>query len=179
MVALVLALVIKTFVVQAFYIPSESMENTLLVDDRVLVNKLVYHTRDIERGDVVVFYGVDSWDPEVQVEEPANPVSGCCRWVGTRVRRGARREGLHQAGHRRPRRHVKCCDAQGRVTVNGVPLDERSYLVPAANAPSDSDVRGHRAAGPPVGDGRPPLGLLRLPLPPGRPRRRHDPRWTR
>ena len=54
-VALVLALIIKTFVIQAFYIPSESMENTLLTNDRVLVNKLVYRVRDIERGDVVVF----------------------------------------------------------------------------------------------------------------------------
>ena len=82
-VALVLALVIKTFVIQAFYIPSESMENTLLVNDRVLVNKLVYRVRDIERGDVVVFSGVESWDGEVQFEEPSNPVVGFFRWVGT------------------------------------------------------------------------------------------------
>ena len=59
-VALVLALLIKAFLVQAFYIPSGSMENTLRVGDRVLVNKLVYHTRSIHRGEIVVFNGKDT-----------------------------------------------------------------------------------------------------------------------
>jgi len=53
--ALVVALVVKTFLIQAFYIPSESMDPTLRVGDRVLVNKLSYRTGDIERGDIVVF----------------------------------------------------------------------------------------------------------------------------
>jgi signal peptidase I len=54
-VALVLALIIRTFVVQAFYIPSESMVPALLTNDRVLVNKLSYHLHDLHRGDIVVF----------------------------------------------------------------------------------------------------------------------------
>ncbi len=53
--ALVVALVVKTFLIQAFYIPSESMTPTLKVGDRVLVNKLSYATGDIDRGDIVVF----------------------------------------------------------------------------------------------------------------------------
>lgn len=53
--ALVVALVVKTFLIQAFYIPSESMVPTLKVGDRVLVNKLSYRTGDVERGDIVVF----------------------------------------------------------------------------------------------------------------------------
>jgi len=53
--ALVVALVVKTFLIQAFYIPSESMVPTLEVGDRVLVNKLSYTTGDIDRGDIVVF----------------------------------------------------------------------------------------------------------------------------
>ena len=61
--ALTIMLVIKTYVVQAFYIPSSSMENTLEIGDKVLVNKLIYHFRSIERGDVVVFNGEGSWDP--------------------------------------------------------------------------------------------------------------------
>ncbi|MFI7445724.1 signal peptidase I [Nonomuraea indica] len=135
-VALVLALIIKTFVIQAFYIPSESMQNTLLKDDRVLVNKLVYHTRDIERGDVVVFSGIDSWDQEFQLEEPANPVAGFFRWIGTAfgVVPGERdyiKRVIGVGGD-----HVKCCDSKGRVTVNGVALDEESYLFPG-NEPSD------------------------------------------
>ncbi len=62
-VALTIALLIKTFVVQPFYIPSGSMMNTLLVGDKVLVNKLVYHVRPIDRGNVIVFDGAGSWDP--------------------------------------------------------------------------------------------------------------------
>lgn len=54
--ALLAALLIKTFLFQAFFIPSSSMEQTLLVGDRVLVNKLAYEFGDIERGDVVVFH---------------------------------------------------------------------------------------------------------------------------
>ncbi|NRQ40285.1 signal peptidase I [Nonomuraea sp. NN258] len=136
-VALVLALIIKTFVVQAFYIPSESMENTLLKNDRVLVNKLVYHTRDIERGDVVVFSGVDSWDGEFQLEEPSNPVAAFFRWVGTAFgivpgEKDYIKRVIGVGGD-----HVKCCDAQQRITVNGVPIDEKSYLYPG-NAPSNT-----------------------------------------
>src|SRR5471030_2459489 len=60
-IAIVLAILLKTFLVQAFFIPSGSMEDTLRVYDRVMVNKVVYHLRDIKRGDVVVFNGVDSF----------------------------------------------------------------------------------------------------------------------
>ena len=61
--ALVLALLIKSFVVQAFYIPSSSMENTLEIGDKVLVNKLIYDFRPIHRGDIIVFNGDGSWEP--------------------------------------------------------------------------------------------------------------------
>src|SRR6266480_116267 len=62
-VALVIALLIKSFVVQAFYIPSPSMENTLNIGDKVLVNKLVYDFRPLHAGDIVVFNGAGSWEP--------------------------------------------------------------------------------------------------------------------
>ncbi|MEV8634095.1 signal peptidase I [Streptosporangium sp. NPDC051023] len=129
-IALAFALVIKTFVVQAFYIPSESMENTLLVNDQILVNKLVYRVRDIERGDVVVFSGVDSWDEKVQVEEPSNPVAGFFHWVGTMFGVVPSERDYVKRVIGVPGDTVKCCDAQGRVTVNGVPLDEKGYLYP-------------------------------------------------
>ncbi|RJL21788.1 signal peptidase I [Bailinhaonella thermotolerans] len=129
-VALGLALVIKTFVVQAFYIPSESMENTFLVNDRVLVNKLVYHTRDIERGDVVVFSGADSWDEGMVVEEPSNPIAGFFRSIGTAfgVVPGEKdyiKRVIGVGGDT-----VECCDDDGRIKVNGVPIKEESYLFP-------------------------------------------------
>ncbi|GAB2808774.1 hypothetical protein GCM10022221_02650 [Actinocorallia aurea] len=128
-VALGLALLIKTFVVQAFYIPSSSMEETLQIGDRVLVNKLVYKVRDIERGDIVVFSGLDSWDPEVDVAEPTNPVQRVLRAVGTAfgVVPGEKDYIKRVVGV--PGDHVVCCEAgTGRITVNDVPLDETAYL---------------------------------------------------
>ena len=104
-VAFCLAVLIRTFLLQAFFIPSGSMEDTLLIGDRVLVNKVVYDVRDPARGEVVVFRGTDRW---VAQEAPAPPTN----FVGRRRPdprrpgrdRPPRREGLHQAGHRRGRR---------------------------------------------------------------------------
>ncbi|MBO2463019.1 signal peptidase I [Actinomadura sp. LCR2-06] len=127
-VAVVLALVIKAFAVQAFYIPSGSMENTLQIGDRVLVNKIVYHTRDIHRGDVVVFNGLDSWDPETHISKPTNPFSKALRAVGTAFGVAPNEKDYIKRVIGIPGDHVHCCDAQGRVTVNGVPLSEKSYL---------------------------------------------------
>ncbi len=63
-VALAVSLVIKTFLVQFFYIPSGSMENTLQINDRVAVNKLPFISKNIDRGDVVVFGDPSNWLPE-------------------------------------------------------------------------------------------------------------------
>jgi len=136
-IALVLALVIKTWLIQAFFIPSASMENTLKVNDRVLVNKFVYHTRDVQRGDVVVFNGVDSWDPEGEFTQPTNPVSKALHAVGVAFGMTPNEKDYIKRVIGVPGDHVRCCDAQGRITVNGRALDERSYLYPG-NAPSDS-----------------------------------------
>jgi signal peptidase I len=134
-VALCLALLIKSFVVQAFYIPSESMENTLLVNDRVLVNKLVYRVRDIERGDIVVFSGVDSWDPEIAYEGPSNPVGRVLHWVGVQFGAVPGDKDYIKRVIGVPGDTVKCCDSKGRVTVNDTAIDE-PYLYPG-DAPSD------------------------------------------
>jgi signal peptidase I len=133
-VALLLAVVIKTFAIQAFWIPSGSMENTLEINDRVLVNKIVYHIRDIHRGDIVVFNGDGSWDPGTI------PVNG-----NIFQQFGAGFASMFGFGHpgdiliKRvigiPGDKVACCDAQGRLTVNGVALTEQSYLYPGS-APS-------------------------------------------
>jgi signal peptidase I len=142
-VALALAMVIKAFAVQAFYIPSQSMENTLKVGDRVLVNKIVYHTRDIKRGDVVVFNGLDSWDPEVQYSQPSNPVSKVLRAIGSAFGVVPGEKDYIKRVIGVPGDHVACCDVQGRVTVNGHPLDETSYIyrdpqTGEQNKPSDT-----------------------------------------
>jgi signal peptidase I len=122
-IALGLALVLKTFFIQAFYIPSGSMEDTLQIGDRVMVNKLAYTLGDIERGDVIVFNGVDSWSPEIQVADTSNPLTQALRSVA-----GA-------FGFASP--NEKDYDGKGRVTVNGIPLDE-PYLYPK-DKPSASE----------------------------------------
>ena len=143
-VALTIALVIKSFVVQPFFIPSSSMEDTLLIGDKVLVNKLVYHFRSIQPGDIIVFNGDGSWNP--------NPTSAASN---SNFLARAYDDTLGKLFHSiaglfgtpvgqtdyikrvigTPGDHVVCCNAQGLVTVNGVPLHEESYLFPGA-APS-------------------------------------------
>jgi len=138
LVALVIAIVIKTFVVQPFEIPSGSMQDTLDIGDKVLVNKLVYHFRPIRPGDVVVFDGTGSWDPAQQ----AGPAPGLlARIYDDTLRKLFDAVGslfgspLNQTDYVKrvigvPGDHVVCCTAAGLITVNGVPLDERSYLYP-------------------------------------------------
>lgn len=140
-IALTIALLIKTFVVQPFYIPSGSMENTLLVGDKVLVNKVVYDLRPIGRGDIVVFDGAGSWDPpSVPAKASSNPFARV--YDDTLGRLINSIEGLFgtSAGQTDyikrvigiPGDHVACCNAHGQITVNGVPLHEQSYLIPGA-----------------------------------------------
>jgi signal peptidase I len=128
-VALVLTILLKTFVAQVFSIPSQSMENTLLPGDRVLVNKLVYRFRDIARGDVVVFSGQGSWDPAAP-PSPGNPLVRF--WDDAKNLVGVSAPGTDYIKRviGLPGDHVACCDARGRVTVNGVPLNEQSYIYP-------------------------------------------------
>ncbi len=76
LVAFLLALLIKTFLIQAFYIPSESMEPTLNVGDRVLVNKVVYHLHSPRRGDIIVFS-----DPHPAPQPRRNPLSAFAHWL--------------------------------------------------------------------------------------------------
>jgi signal peptidase I len=129
-VALVLALVMKTFLIQAFFIPSGSMEKTLhgcdgCTGDRVLVNKLVYKFRDIHRGEIVVFNGKGTnFSPETVVPPPKNVVDRIRRDVQGAIGLGGPNDkdfikrviGI-------PGDVVACCDG-GRVTVNGEALDE-------------------------------------------------------
>jgi signal peptidase I len=147
-IALVIALIIKTFVVQAFFIPSSSMEETLLIGDKVLVNKLVYHFRSIEPGDIVVFSGAGSWTAPTPSERPSSDplVRVYDATLGRLLHSIAGLYGtpIDEAGTvfiKRvigvPGDHVVCCNAQGLVTVNGVALSEQSYLIPGAR-PSDA-----------------------------------------
>jgi signal peptidase I len=124
-VAFCLAVLIRTFLVQAFYIPSGSMENTLLIGDRVLVNKVVYDTRTPKRGEVIVFSGPANWAPENAVDENPGLFSRVGGTLGDLV-------GVSTAGKKDfikrviglPGDRVSCCDPDGRIYVNGRGLDE-------------------------------------------------------
>ncbi len=126
----VLTLLVKAFVVQVYRIPSASMENTLLVGDRVLVNKIVYRFRGIDRGDIIVFSGQGSWGPDAPPPS-SNPLVRGFDDVLSGI-------GLHSGQTYYIKRviglpgdHVACC-TNGKVTVNGVPLTETQYLYPGA-----------------------------------------------
>jgi signal peptidase I len=141
-VALTIALLIKTFVVQPFFIPSTSMEDTLLVGDKVLVNKVVYRIRPISRGDVVVFNGAGSWLPPTAATVPPshNPLTRLYDVTLGPFFRSVRELFGTAPGQTDyikrvigiPHDHVVCCNAQGDITVNGVALHEKPYLVPGA-----------------------------------------------
>jgi signal peptidase I len=141
-VALVLAVAIKALLMQAFYIPSASMNDTLVQNDRILVEKVSYWGGgDPHRGDVVVFSDPGGWLTTEESASGGGPLGHVLEKVG-----------LYPTGGHLVKRvigvggdEVKCCDAQGRITVNGVPLNEKSYLA-AGEKPSltDFDVKVKR-----------------------------------
>ena len=114
-VALAVAFLVRAFVVQTFFIPSQSMEHTLNIDDRVLVNKLVYDFREPHRGEIIVFVSPESWRSDPTEKDFIKRVIG------------------------QPGDHVTCCDAQGRIQINGHPIDE-PYILP------NTDHTGQQAA---------------------------------
>jgi len=135
-VAFCLAVLIRTFLLQAFYIPSGSMEETLQVGDRVLVNKVIYDMRSPGRGEIVVFRGTDSWTPESPPDQNIGFFAELGRTLGDLV--GISRPGEKDFIKRvigLPGDVVACCDVNGKVTVNGYPLDE-PYVTD--NAPLDA-----------------------------------------
>ncbi|WP_432138892.1 MULTISPECIES: signal peptidase I [unclassified Streptomyces] len=141
-VAVLIALVLKTFLVQAFVIPSGSMEQTIQIGDRVLVDKFTpWFGSEPERGDVVVFKDPGGWLKDEQTTaKKDDPV------VIKQVKQALTFIGLLPSDDEKDliKRvvgvggdHVKCCDTQGRITVNGVPLNEGDYLYPGS-APSET-----------------------------------------
>jgi len=135
-VALVVSLFIKTFVIQFFFIPSGSMENTLQIDDRVAVNRLPFISNDIKRGDVVVFRDPDNWLPAADVETaPFVIAKAKAALVAVGVLPNPAKQYLVKrvvgvAGDR-----VICCTTTGQITVNGQEMNE-PYIY-AGNVPSD------------------------------------------
>jgi signal peptidase I len=137
--ALVLAIIIKSLFVQAFYIPSPSMEPQFVKNDRILVQKVSYWgSASPSRGDIVVFEDPGGWLDSSDAAKPGSPVTELMEKIGLYPTGGHLVKRVIGTGGDR----VVCCDAKGRLTVNGKALDEKSYL-PKGTAPSQVkfDVR--------------------------------------
>jgi signal peptidase I len=138
-IAIVASFVLKTFFVRSFYIPSASMENTLQINDRILVDEITPRFNGYHRGDVIVFADPGGW-------LPAQPTSSQKPWIAQVTDSALTFIGLSTADSddhlvKRiiglPGDHVKCCNALGQISVNGTPIDESSYvkLQPGETAP--------------------------------------------
>ncbi len=128
-VALALSVIVKTFFIQSFFIPSPSMESTLMVDDRIVVNKMASSASDLRRGDIVVFVDPGGW-----LAPPANQPTGAQKLlVDTLTFIGILPQHAGEHMIKRiigmPGDTVACCGEDGRLTVNGTPVDE-TYLDP-------------------------------------------------
>ncbi|MFF1452285.1 signal peptidase I [Streptomyces sp. NPDC058274] len=137
-IALVLALLIKTFLVQAFSIPSDSMQNTLQQGDRVLVDKLTpWFGSEPERGEVVVFHDPDQWLAGEPTPNP-NAVQKALSWIGlmpSAEEKDLIKRVIGVAGD------TIECNGTGPLTVNGKALNEQAYVY-AGNTPCSNDDQG-------------------------------------
>ena len=135
-VALVVSLFIKTFVVQFFYIPSGSMENTLQIKDRVAVNKVPFISKNISRGDVVVFRDPDDWLPEIVDYDTNKYVSKAkSALVAVGVLPNPTKQYLVKRVIGVEGDHIVCCTKAGNLTINDVEVTE-PYIY-AGNKPSE------------------------------------------
>ncbi|QIM16738.1 signal peptidase I [Leucobacter insecticola] len=126
-VAFLVSFLLKTFLVRSFYIPSPSMEQTLMVNDRILVNQLVPDVVGVQRGDIVVFKDPGGWlHPSGNL--PPQGFEKVLQAVGLAADTSDEYVVKRVIGIGGDR--VSCCDAQGRVMVNGVPIDEPYAVIP-------------------------------------------------
>jgi len=130
-VAVLASFLIKTFVVRSFYIPSASMENTLVKNDRILANELSPALMPLSHGDLVVFRDPGGWlSPQPAIQQP--PLILALDWVLSLV--GLSQSDTNDHLIKRviglPGDHVSCCNALGQMTVNEIPLSEPYVKLP-------------------------------------------------
>ncbi len=135
--AFIVAGLLLSFVAKPYYVPSGSMEETLLVGDRVLVNRLAYLGDGPATGDIVVFDADDTWGGG---ELDEGPLKTALRWLGEVTGFGP--SGPHTLIKRviaGPGQTVSCCTADGRILVDGDPLDEPYIHEDLAFVPGELD----------------------------------------
>ena len=142
LVAVLVSFMVKTFLVRSFYIPSGSMETTLIVDDRILVDEITPRFGGYARGDVVVFRDPGGWLPPSTQPDRA-PVVEAWEWALSLVGLAApdSEDHLIKRVIGLPGDHVECCNALGQITVNGVPIDESAYIqIPPGESAASADA---------------------------------------
>lgn len=123
--ALLLSVVVRTFFVQAFYVPSASMENTLLINDRILASKITTRISGVNRGEVVVFKDPGGWLPPTK--SSVGPFATALEFIG--LLPSSSGDDLVKRVIGLSGDHVVCCNPQGQIVLNGVGLDE-PYIKP-------------------------------------------------
>ncbi len=121
--AFVVTGLILSFVAKPYWVPSGSMEATLEPGDRVLVNRLAYVGASAATGDIVVFDAGPTWD--IAGASPSDPIRGVLRWMGEVTGFGP--SSAHTLIKRvigTPAQTVECCTDDGRLIIDGEPLDE-------------------------------------------------------
>ena len=152
--ALILSILVRTFLIQAFYVPSASMEETLQENDRIIVSKISTKLTGIDRGNVIVFHDPGGWLGEGFPNPYDTPVGRVLQAIGIVPANSGNDLVKRVIGVANDK--IECCDMQGRITVNGVGVDESytkdgvtsdqvtfSVLVPEGNVFVMGDNRGN------------------------------------
>jgi len=139
--ALLISFVVKTFLFRSFFIPSASMENTLMVDDRIIVNELVPDVFPLQHGDVVVFSDPGGWLPNYDAPDP-DLVTAALDLIATVVGFGGSDSEDHLVKRLigLPGDRVVCCDANGLLQVNGKSVNE-PYILTTPNHEASSGMK--------------------------------------
>lgn len=139
-IAVVIAVAVRLFVLQAFNVPSASMEDTLKVGDRIVASRISTAIGGVHRGDVVVFKDPGAWLPAV-AEGPSGIMGGVTRVLTTvGLLASDSQEELVKRVIAVSGDRVQCCDSAGRIIVNGVALDEPYIIGPTDQVRFDVTV---------------------------------------
>ncbi|MEJ6493289.1 MAG: signal peptidase I [Actinomycetes bacterium] len=152
--ALILSILVRTFLIQAFYVPSASMKDTLQENDRIIVSKISTRITGIDRSNVIVFHDPGGWLGEGFPNPYDNPVGRVLQAIGIVPSNSGNDLVKRVIGVANDK--VECCDLEGRVTVNGIANDASftkdgvtsdqvtfSVLVPEGNVFVLGDNRGN------------------------------------
>lgn len=131
-IAILVSFLVKTFLIRSFFIPSASMEQTLMIDDRVIVNELVPKAVAVDHGDIVVFKDPGGWLPARPPVEVTGIQAGT-EWVLSLFGLASPDSNDHLIKRviGLPGDTVQCCSADGKIIVNGVPISEPYITIPA------------------------------------------------